>query len=195
MADVTRIANHKKRARGPRRRPTPRATIPSFVHEAQITTLINLAARLTGKAARLRMGRIGAWPGQIPLLLWLLEKDGVIQKELVERTNMEQSTVAEHLDRMERDGLVSRERGRDDRRKYRFYLTPKARVVARDLIGWLESGAELFTKGIPKDDLAAFARIIRQIIANLDDYIHSASARRAAQRRRPARAPKRASAK
>ena len=59
--------------------------IPSLVHEAQVTTLINLAARLTGKAAHIRMGAIGAWPGQIPLLLWLLEKDGVIQKELVER--------------------------------------------------------------------------------------------------------------
>jgi DNA-binding MarR family transcriptional regulator len=194
MADVTRLTNYKKRA-STSRRSKPHATIPSLVHEAQITTLINLAARLTGKAARLRMGRIGAWPGQIPLLLWLLEEDGVIQKELVERTNMEQSTVAEHLDRMERDGLVKRERGRDDRRKYRFYLTPKARLAARDLIGWLETGAELFTKGIPRDDLAVFTKVIRQIIGRLDEYIRTASARRVAPPRRPAREPKRAASK
>src|SRR5580693_37117 len=75
-------------------RGTVGSTVPTLVHEAQITTLINLAARLTGKAARIRMGRIGAWPGQIPLLLWLLEEDGAIQKELVQRANMEQSTVA-----------------------------------------------------------------------------------------------------
>jgi DNA-binding MarR family transcriptional regulator len=194
MADIARIAKHRKRERAPQRG-APRATIPSLVHEAQITTLINLAARLTGKAARLRMGRIGAWPGQIPLLLWLLEEDGVIQKELVERTNMEQSTVAEHLDRMERDGLVSRERGRDDRRKYRFYLTPKARLAARDLMRWLESGAELFTKGIPADDLAVFTRVIRQIIDRLDEYIRSTSERRAMPQRRPAHQPRRAAAK
>lgn len=168
----------------PGRRGAARPTVPTLVHEAQITTLINLAARLTGKAARIRMGRIGAWPGQIPLLLWLLQEDGVIQKELVQRSNMEQSTVAEHLDRMERDGLIYRERGKDDRRKYRFYLAPKGRVAASDLIRSLETGAQAFTKGIAKDDLTVFTRVIRQIIVRLDDYIVAASARTAS---RPAR--------
>lgn len=165
-----------------KRRGASRPTVPTLVHEAQVTTLINLAARLTGKAARLRMGRIGAWPGQIPLLLWLLEEDGVIQKDLVERSNMEQSTVAEHLDRMERDGLVHRERGHDDRRKYRFYLTPTAKLASRDLIRSLETGAQTFTKGIAKEDLAVFTRVIRQIIARLDDYVRTASARRGSAR-------------
>jgi DNA-binding MarR family transcriptional regulator len=162
----------------PGRRGAARPTVPTLVHEAQITTLINLAARLTGKAARIRMGRIGAWPGQIPLLLWLLQEDGVIQKELVQRSNMEQSTVAEHLDRMERDGLIYRERGKDDRRKYRFYLAPKGRVAASDLIRSLETGAQTFTKGIAKEDLAVFTRVVRQIIDRLDDYIVAATARR-----------------
>jgi MarR family transcriptional regulator, transcriptional regulator for hemolysin len=168
------------RSDGPARpgpRSTMRSTVPTLVHEAQITTLINLAARLTGKAARIRMGRIGAWPGQIPLLLWLLEEDGAIQKELVQRSKMEQSTVAEHLDRMERDGLVHRERGKDDRRKYRFYLTPKGRAATRDLIRLLETGAQVFTKGIAKDDLAVCTRVIRQIIARLDGYIVAAATR------------------
>jgi hypothetical protein len=50
-----------------------KVNIPRLAHEAQVTTLINLAARLTGKAARIRMGALGAWPGQIPLIMWLLE--------------------------------------------------------------------------------------------------------------------------
>lgn len=181
MADIMRITQHPARRSATRDRLTERPTVPSLVHEAQITTLINLTARLTGKAARLRMGRIGAWPGQIPLL-WLLEEDGVIQKDLVERSNMEQSTVAEHLDRMERDGLVYRERSADDKRKYRFYLTPKAKLASRDLIRSLETGAQTFTEGIPKEDLATFARVIRQIIARLDDYILAQSSPRGAAR-------------
>ena len=147
--------------------------VPSLVHGAQVTTLINLAARLTGKAARMRMGEIGAWPGQIPILLWLLEKDGMIQKELVERANMEQSTVAEHLDRLERDGFVPRRRGADDKRKYRFYLTAKARAASGDLIGSLETGAKAFTAGIPKADLLVFDRVIRAIIERLDQFIRT----------------------
>jgi DNA-binding MarR family transcriptional regulator len=153
------------------------AVVPSLVHEAQVTTLINLAARLTGKAARIRMGAIGAWPGQIPLLLWLLEKDGLIQKELVERSNMEQSTVAEHLDRLERDGFIRRKRGAEDRRKYRFYLTDKAKSASHELISMLESGARTFTAGIPKEDLAVFDRVIRQIIARLEDYVRKSTSK------------------
>jgi DNA-binding MarR family transcriptional regulator len=170
-----------------------RAAVPSLVDRAQVTSLINLAARLTGKAARIRMGPIGAWPGQIPLLLWLLEQDGVIQKHLVERSNMEQSTVAEHLERMERDGLVTRERSRDDKRKYRFYLTPKAKRASDDLVRMLESGAQTFTKGIAKDELALFMRVLRRIIANLDDYVRDAGKGRRAARALPPRrlAPKR----
>ncbi len=198
MADITHIPAFPEKTGAANGRPVKRSTVPTLVHEAQVTTLINLAARLTGKAARIRMGRIGAWPGQIPLLLWLLEEDGIIQKDLVERSNMEQSTVAEHLDRMERDGLVLRERGRDDKRKYRFYLTPKARLGARDLIRSLETGAQTFTKGIPKKELAIFTSVIRQIIARLDDYIRKTSARRAVARTRTAgrpRAPSRATSK
>ena len=154
----------------------------------KVTSLINLAARLTNKAARIRMGRIGAWPGQIPLLLWLLEEDGLIQKELVERSTMEQSTVAEHLDRMERDALIHRKRGDDDRRKYRVYLTPKGRLASRNMVRLLETGAETFTKDIPRSELAIFTAVIRQIIARLDDYVGAAS-------RRPRRAARRAPVK
>ncbi len=163
------------------------AMIPSLVHEAQVTTLINLAARLTGKAARIRMGSIGAWPGQIPLLLWLLEKDGMIQKELIERANMEQSTVAEHLDRLERDGFVYRRRGSDDRRMYQFYLTEKARAASGELVRMLETGARTFTEGIPKADLEVFDRVIRQVITNLKNYVDESSQQREASTAAPQR--------
>jgi MarR family transcriptional regulator for hemolysin len=187
MADGTRImasrgSSTRREAR--RKEATSGARIPSLVHEAQVTTLINLAARLTNRAARIRMGRIGAWPGQIPLLLWLLEEEGVIQKDLVERSQMEQSTVGEHLDRMERDGFIYRERSREDRRKYRFYLSAKARRAAASLIRDLETGAQTFTRGIAKQDLAIFMSVIRQIIRRLEDYVRTASRRRTAARTR-----------
>lgn len=144
--------------------------VPSIVKDAQVSTLINLAARLTNKAARIRLGTIGAWPGQIPLLLWLFEEDGILQKDLVERSNIEQSTVAEHLDRMERDGLIYRQRDVSDGRKFRIYLTEKSRQMADHLLDELESGARIFTKGIRASDLVVFDHVIRRIIANLDEF-------------------------
>jgi DNA-binding MarR family transcriptional regulator len=152
-------------------------TLPALVHDAQVTSLINLAARLTAKAARVRLGEMGAWPGQIPILLWLIEEDGMIQKDLVAKSNMEQSTVAEHLDRMEQNELIFRKRGDEDKRTYRIFLTKKAKAMSGELLAGLESGARTFTQGIEKDDLVVFDRVIRKVIANLDGFVRKAAAK------------------
>ena len=130
-----------------------------------------------GKVYSQRLGEMGAWPGQIPILLWLLEDDGMIQKDLVAKSNMEQSTMAEHLDRMEQNDLIYRKRGDEDKRTYRIYLTKKAKAMSGELLAGLESGARTFTQGIDKEDLAVFDRVIRKFIANLDGFVRKASAK------------------
>jgi DNA-binding MarR family transcriptional regulator len=156
---------------GPAEAADGKRRIPSIVHDAQVSSLINLAARLTNKAARMRLGPVGAWPGQIPLLMWMMAEEGLTQKDLVERSSIEQSTVAEHLVRMERDGLIYRVRDSEDGRRYRLYLTDRAKRIAADLLEELESGARQFTRGIGAEDLRIFHDVIRRIIENLDDYI------------------------
>jgi DNA-binding MarR family transcriptional regulator len=171
------------------RSPKSKAAIPTVVHEAQVTTLINLAARLTGKAARKRMGPIGAWPGQIPLLLWLLEKKQLVQKELVQLTGMEQSTVAEHLERMERDRLVKRRRGSEDRRQFSFSLTESGREAAQRVLDHVETGAQTFTRGIRQEDLRTFANVLRQVIERLDAFVREPANAASPAKKKAARKP------
>jgi len=158
--------------------------VPTLVRDAQVTTLINLAARLTHKAARLRLGSIGAWPGQIPILLWLLQEDGVIQRDLVDWVGMEQSSVAEHLKRMEREGLVIRRRSNDDRRMFRIYLTPKARELSTEVLDELEGGARLFTRGVSKANLKVFEDVLRHVIQNILVFVAAYEARQEGSSRR-----------
>lgn len=49
-------------------------------------------------------------PGQFAQLLALYERDGVTQQELCEIVRIEQPTMAVTLQRMERDGLITRRR-------------------------------------------------------------------------------------
>jgi DNA-binding MarR family transcriptional regulator len=163
--------------------PIPVSLISNSAKKARLISLINMAARLTNRAARIRLGPLGAWPGQIPLLLWLIADDGLIQKELVSRSKMEQPTVAEHLDRLEKDGFITRRRAAQDRRKYQVFLTAKGRSIASDLIHGLESGAETFTKGIPQHDLMVFDRVIGQIIERLETFIRDSETRAASNRK------------
>ena len=70
--------------------------------------LVNHVARLFAEGLRLKIAPLGIVPGQFPALLELWEKDGQTQKQLVEKLDIEQATMANTLSRMERDGLIVR---------------------------------------------------------------------------------------
>jgi MarR family transcriptional regulator, organic hydroperoxide resistance regulator len=64
----------------------------------------------------------------------LLEQIGDLSlSELSERIRAQNSTVTGIIDRMEREGLVTRERSKEDRRVVYIRLTAKGRELARDI--------------------------------------------------------------
>ncbi|MFP6733831.1 MAG: MarR family winged helix-turn-helix transcriptional regulator [Rhodospirillales bacterium] len=145
-------------------------SIAKGVRGDAIFVLINLLARLSNKAARQRLGSMGTWPGQIPIVLCLLAEEGLSQKELIERTRIEQSTMAEHLDRMERDGLIHRARDEQDHRVFRIYLSDKV----KDSSDWLkndrEESVKLYTSGISRKDLETCSKTLVKIMGNMEKY-------------------------
>ena len=89
--------------------------------------LVNHMARLFEKGLAARIRPLGLTPGTFPALLELWEGDGLTQKALVERLDIEQATMANTLARMERDGLVRREKDNNDGRVQRVRLTDRAK--------------------------------------------------------------------
>src|SRR5438094_4895144 len=69
---------------------------------------------------------LGVAPGQFAPLVMLFEQDGLTQAELCRRINVEQPTMANTLDRMERDGLIKRKPDPVDKRCATVHLTPRA---------------------------------------------------------------------
>ncbi|WP_340108116.1 MarR family transcriptional regulator [Pikeienuella sp. HZG-20] len=91
--------------------------------------LANHMARLFTRGLLARIKPLGLGVGALPALLELWEKDGLTQKELVLRLDIEQATMANTLGRMERDGLITREQDLDDGRVRRIRLTNRARAL------------------------------------------------------------------
>ncbi|MEZ5670443.1 MAG: MarR family transcriptional regulator [Alphaproteobacteria bacterium] len=89
--------------------------------------LANHMARLFALGLQERIRPLGITPGQFPALLELWETDGLTQKELVRRLDIEQATMANTLARMERDGLVVRRPHPADARAQQVWLTDKGR--------------------------------------------------------------------
>jgi DNA-binding MarR family transcriptional regulator len=88
--------------------------------------LANHMARLFAQRLHERIRPLGLAPGQFVTLLELWEGDGLTQRELVERLDVEQATMANTLSRMERDGLIERRAHERDARAKTVHLTAKA---------------------------------------------------------------------
>lgn len=89
--------------------------------------LVNHLARLFGAALQARIKPMGLSIGVFPVMLHLWQKDGLTQSDLVSLVGVEQATMANTLARMERDGLIVRDKDPDDGRLRRVWLTDHAR--------------------------------------------------------------------
>lgn len=128
---------------------------------------INHLARLLAAALRARIEPVGVAPGQFAQLLALFEDDALTQSELCDRVQIDQSTMAHTLKRMERDGLVDRRPDQTDRRRAVITLTPGSRHLQPALIKAARDVNALATHGLAEADIEAYMRITATLIANL----------------------------
>src|SRR5919202_2430523 len=66
-------------------------------------------------------------------LALLAREDGISQGELSQRFEVDPSRVTRLAKKLEREGLLRRERGPEDQRVVRMYLTEKGRGLVEDL--------------------------------------------------------------
>jgi len=96
--------------------------------------LASQLAKVFGRSLLQRAIKLGFSPGQFPILLELWSEDGLTQKQLLERVDIEQATMANTLSRMERDGLVERRPHPSDKRAQLIFLTAKASDMRAEAI-------------------------------------------------------------
>ena len=117
--------------------------------------LANHMARLFAKGLQQTIKPLGLAPAQFMTLLALWEEDGLTQRELVERLDVEQATMANTLTRMERDGLIERRAHPEDGRSQSVHLTRKA-VALRDPA----TSAAHAVNGVALGDLSEDERLV-----------------------------------
>ena len=140
----------------------------TFVIEDSTSQLVSVAARLFARALQSRFAEHDVSAGQWPLLLYLWEKDGLSQKQLSRRVQIEEPTTTRTLDRMERDGLVRRERNTGDRRRINVYLTERGNLLRDELVPYAQEVNALATHGLSEQDKAKINSLLTYMIARLD---------------------------
>lgn len=156
---------------------TARTASGAYDRERSPGYLVSLANRLFAAVLRERLATFGVTPAQVPIILWLRERDGLTQKELGERASIEQPSAAEMLNRMERAALVTRTRDPDDGRRWRYHLSERARGLAEELAADASFGNEVALDGFTEAEIENLLAQLQRVIDNLRRF-PAAQARR-----------------
>jgi MarR family transcriptional regulator for hemolysin len=104
---------------------------------------------------------------QCQVLAWLALEGEQSQVELAQRMNIEPPTLVRVLDRMERDGLVSRTGCVDDRRRKMIKPLPKAKPIWKKIIASAEIVRSRAIEGLSKQEVATLKKLLARMQLNL----------------------------
>src|SRR5450830_672031 len=117
------------------------------------------------------MKELGFAMSQLPVLVTLKQSGPSSQADLARAAQVEQPSMAQLLNRMERDGLVQRSPDPDDRRSHLISLTtdaaqrlPKGKAV-------MEAVSRQALSGFSKEEQDQLMALILRVNANLDRAI------------------------
>jgi DNA-binding MarR family transcriptional regulator len=128
--------------------------------KAQIDTL-SIADRLrpvllrVGRELRREARQVGVSPEQVALLVGIKYSPGIGVRELAARERVTPPALSNHVDRLERDGLVSRTPDASDRRRVGLTLTDEGQRVLRRVRSRRTAWLATRLRGLSPDELDA----------------------------------------
>ena len=128
--------------------------------------LINHLARLCFNGLNAQISPLGLAPAQFMTLLVLWREDGLTQKELVERLDVEQATMANTIARMERDGLVERRPHSSDGRARSIHMTRKAQSLEGEATKAAMRVNETMLSPLSEEERRMFIQTMQKILTS-----------------------------
>jgi DNA-binding MarR family transcriptional regulator len=105
-------------------------------------------------------------PAYLGVLMSLWREDGVKVVELGRKAGLEPSTMTGLLDRMERDGLVTRSADPLDRRVQRISLTEQGLNIQKPVLDVVDRILLEVFEGISEEELLSTKDVLQRVLAN-----------------------------
>jgi DNA-binding MarR family transcriptional regulator len=134
--------------------------------QMRIGQLLLQVCRLTGDRLRVKMEKIGVHRAQGLVLLQLCHRDGISQRRIIQARHarhVSPATMTNMLQRMERDGWVTRARDSDDQRMVRVYLTEKAKSFRKEAQQTFREMEEELASVYTDEEKEVFCRLLMKL--------------------------------
>ncbi|NZA39421.1 MarR family transcriptional regulator [Eubacterium callanderi] len=109
--------------------------------------------------------------GQGKVLVMLAENDGVSQKLLTEQSGIRPASLSELIIKLERNGLVERQRNEEDKRNRNVYLTEEGRALAETIKSRKDESADFLFDVLSEEEKETLTVLFDKLITSLEDKV------------------------
>jgi len=138
----------------------------TYDRETSVGYMTNWAARLFVRAIERRLA--GGTAGPMPVFLALQDGRAMTQTALAREAAVEQPTMANTLNRMERDGLVARTADPNDKRSALVSLTPLGRTRADQAFASADEVNGIAAGALTAEELPVYLALVRKLVTALE---------------------------
>ena len=104
--------------------------------------------------------------GRILYVLW--QEDGIPIKTLSENCGLAITSLTTMLERMEKQGLITRMQDPRDKRKTLLYLTETARLLKQDYDGVSNEMEQIYYRDFSREEIMEFEEYLDRVLKNLE---------------------------
>jgi DNA-binding MarR family transcriptional regulator len=130
--------------------------------------LLHRAGQCAGDVFLAEIGDSDLTPRQYAVLVTVSQNEGLSQTDLVDRTGVDRSTLADIVRRMLKKGLLQRRRTKEDARAYAVRLTEDGWRVLRTCEPMIKRVEERILQALPAKHRDQFIADLATIISALD---------------------------
>ncbi|MDH5603819.1 MAG: MarR family transcriptional regulator [Cyclobacteriaceae bacterium] len=106
-------------------------------------------------------------PEQFTILVVLWYLDGLTQNTIAATVNRDKTTISRVLDRMVKNGLILRGKGKEDKRERKIFITKKGKKVQEKLIEKTNVVYHRALMNITDEEINIANRVLNTIFKNL----------------------------
>ena len=134
--------------------------------------LLKTSAKTWEKAADIELReRFGLAGAKWKVIVALSMKEGITQKHIADMVFVEAPTLVPIIDRMEKEGYLTRQADPSDRRNNLIFMTEKSKDLVDPIIDCILWIRNMGLNKISKKDMDVAKKVLSQIASNTEEFI------------------------
>ncbi len=134
--------------------------------------MLKTSAKTWERAADLELReRFGLTGAKWKIIVVLSMREGITQKHIADMAFVEAPTLVPVIDKMEKEGYLTRQPDPSDRRNNLIFMTKKSKDIVDPIIDCILEIRNMGLNKISKKDMETAKKVLEQIIFNTEEFI------------------------